>query len=105
MENRRPCEPACSRLAEGIRVAVLNPRRFHQFAETLRRSKTDAADAVALAEYSRRMPFVAWVRPSGAALELRAISRHMATLSEEQARLKNRLHARAGLVGHAALCA
>ena len=85
--------------AEGIAVAVLNPRRFHQFAETLRRSKTDAADAVALAEYSLRMPFVAWVRPSGTALELRAISRHMATLSEEQARLKNRLHAAGGSAG------
>jgi len=82
--------------AEGVEVAVLNPRRFHQFAETLRRSKTDAADAVALAEYSRRMPFVAWVRPSKAALELRAISRHMATLSEEGARLRNRLHAAQG---------
>lgn len=82
--------------AEGIAVAVLNPRRFHQFAETLRRSKTDAADAVALAEYSRRMPFVAWVRPSAASLELRAISRHSATLSEEHARLKNRLHAAEG---------
>ena len=82
--------------ADGIAVAVLNPRTVHQFAESLRRSKSDAADAVALAEYSRRMPFVAWVRPSGAALELRAISRHIATLTEEQARWKNRLHAAAG---------
>ncbi len=82
--------------AEGIEVAVLNPRTVHQFAESLRRSKTDAADAVALPEYSRRMPFVAWVRPSGAALELRSISRHIQTLTEEQARLKNRLHAAQG---------
>ena len=82
--------------ADGIEVAVLNPRTVHQFAESLRRSKTDAADAIALAEYTRRMPFVAWVRPSVAALELRAISRHIETLSEEQARLKNRLHAAQG---------
>ncbi len=40
--------------ADGIQVAVLNPKRFHRFAQTLRRSKTDAADALALAEYSRR---------------------------------------------------
>jgi len=79
--------------AEGIAVAVLNPHRFHRFAETLRRSKTDAADAVALAEYNRRMEFVAWVRPSESVLELRAISRHIATLTEDHARLKNRLHA------------
>ncbi len=82
--------------ADGIEVAVLNPRTVHQFAESLRRSKTDAADAVALAEYSRRMRFVAWVRPSEAALGLRAISRHIATLTEEHARLKNRLHAACG---------
>ena len=82
--------------AEGIEVAVLNPRTAHQFAESLRRSKTDAADAVALAEYSRRMPFVAWARPSRAALELRSISRYIQTLSEEHARLKNRLHAARG---------
>jgi transposase len=78
---------------EGVEVAVLNPHRFHRFAETLRRSKTDAADAVALAEYNRRMPFVAWMRPSESVLELRAISRHIAALTEEHARLKNRLHA------------
>jgi transposase len=82
--------------AEGIEVAVLNPRTVHQFAESLRRSKTDAADAVALAEYSARMPFVAWARPSAAALGLRAISRHIRTLTEEHARLKNRLHAAEG---------
>lgn len=79
--------------ADGIEVAVLNPRLAHQFAQTLGRSKTDAADAVALAEYSRRMPFVAWRRPLGTALELRALSRHIATLTEEQARLRNRSHA------------
>jgi transposase len=82
--------------ADGIEVAVLNPRTAHQFAEALRRSKTDAADAVALAEYSRRMRFVAWARPSKAALELRSISRYLQTLSEEHARLKNRLHAARG---------
>src|SRR5271154_5624577 len=46
--------------AAGIEVAVLNPKRIHQFAQTLCRSKTDKADAVALAEYSLRMPFVPW---------------------------------------------
>jgi transposase len=80
----------------GAEVAVLNPRLMHQFAQTLGRSKTDAADAVALAEYSRRMKFVAWRRPSGAAIELRALSRHLATLSEDHARLRNRSHAANG---------
>ena len=50
--------------AKGVEAAVLNPKTVSRFAETLRRSKTDAADAVALAEYSRRMVFVPWQRPS-----------------------------------------
>jgi len=43
--------------AEGIEVAVLNPKVANRFAQTIRRSKTDAADAEALAEYTHRMPF------------------------------------------------
>lgn len=82
--------------ADGIEVAVLNPKLANRFAQTLNRSKTDSADAVALAEYSRRMPFVPWQRPSRSALELRAITRHIATLTEESARLCNRLHAAEG---------
>jgi len=49
--------------AEGIEVAVLNPKTVNRFAQTLRRSKTDAADTAALAEYSRRMEFVAGLAP------------------------------------------
>ncbi len=37
--------------APGIEVAVLNPKMANRFAQTLRRSKTDAADALVLAEY------------------------------------------------------
>jgi transposase len=42
---------------DGIELAVLNPKVANRFAQTLRRSKTDAADAQVLAEYSRRMAF------------------------------------------------
>ncbi len=49
--------------AEGIEVAVLNPKVANRFAQTIRRSKTDAADAEVLAEYARRMPFTGWVAP------------------------------------------
>jgi transposase len=79
--------------AEGIEVAVLNPKTVNRFAQTLRRSKTDAADAAALAEYSRRMEFVPWQRPSRGGLELRTLSRHIATLTEDHTRWGNRLHA------------
>jgi transposase len=82
--------------AAGLEVAVLNPKTANRFAQTLARSKTDRADAVALAEYSRRMPFVAWRRPVRAVLELRSLGRHMAALSEEHTRLSNRLHAAEG---------
>jgi transposase len=79
--------------AEGIAVAVLNPKTVNRFAQTLRRSKTDKADAQVLAEYSRRMEFVAWKRPSRSGLELRTLSRHIATLTEDHTRWGNRLHA------------
>ena len=82
--------------AEGIEVAVLNPKLVNRFAQTLRRSKTDAADAQALCEYSRRMPFTPWQAPSRSALQLRTLSRHLAALTVEQARGKNRLHAARG---------
>jgi hypothetical protein len=45
--------------AEGIEVAVLNPKLANRFAQTIRRSKTNAADAEVLAEYAHRMPFTA----------------------------------------------
>jgi transposase len=79
--------------ADGIEVAVLNPKLIHRFAQTLRRSKTDSADAQVLAEYSARMPFTPWCAPELSGLELRAISRHIQSLVVEHTRQNNRLHA------------
>jgi transposase len=81
---------------ERLEVAVLNPKTANRFAQTMRRSRTDEADAITLAEYSRRMPFVAWRRPTASALELRSLARHISTLIQEQTRLKNRMHAAEG---------
>jgi transposase len=78
--------------AEGIEVAVLNPKLIHRFAQTLRRSKTDSADAQVLAEYSCRMPFTPWSAPELSGLRLRTISRHIQSLVVEQTRQNNRLH-------------
>jgi transposase len=78
--------------APGIALAVPNPKMVNRFAQTLRRSKTDAADAIALAEYSGRMPFTAWQRPSLHGMQLRAMGRHVAALSVEHTRERNRLH-------------
>ena len=74
-----------------IELAVLNPKLVNRFAQTLRRSKTDAADAVVLAEYSQRMPFTVWQRPEASHLRLRTIGRYIESLVVEQAGLKNRL--------------
>jgi len=82
--------------AAGIEVAVLNPKMVNRFAQTLRRSKTDAADAAVLAEYSRRMPFQPWRPPSMKALQLRAITRQIESLTVQHTREQNRLHASAG---------
>jgi transposase len=79
--------------AEGIEVAVLNPKVAKRFAQTIRRSKTDAADAEVLAEYSHRMPFTAWVAPSSSSIRLRSIVRHVESLSVQSAQNQNRLHA------------
>lgn len=82
--------------AEGIELAVLNPKAANRFAQTIRRSKTDAADADVLAEYSRRMPFTAWRAPNQNALRLRSISRYMGSLTTQNAVGMNRLHAAEG---------
>jgi transposase len=79
--------------AEGIEIAVLNPKTVHRFATTLCRSKTDPADARALAEYARRMPFTAWRPPSETALRLRAMTRYVTQLLEQQSMQTSRLHA------------
>jgi transposase len=75
--------------ADGIEVAVLNPKLVHRFAQTLRRSKTDQT----VAEYSRRMPFTPWCAPCLNSLQLRTISRHLLGLTAEYTRQNNRLHA------------
>jgi transposase len=79
---------------ERIEVMVVNPRSSSDFAKALmQRSKTDATDAVALLEYVRRMPFVAWQPPPHEILQLRAITRRIAALVETRTQELNRLHA------------
>jgi transposase len=78
--------------AASIEVAVLNPKLVNRFAQTLRRSKTDAADALVLAEHSQRMPFTPWQRPGIQELRLRTISRYIESLVVDLAEVKNRLH-------------
>ena len=78
----------------GFRVMVPNPRAVANFAKAMMsRSKTDPMDAEVLREFAERMPFVEWLPPSQGALELRAASRRLDSLSNMLTREKNRLHA------------
>ena len=83
-------------IADKIELAVLNPKAANRFAQTIRRSKTDAADAEVLVEYSRRMPFTAWCAPNPKGLRLRTISRYIDNLTVQNAVGMNRLHAAEG---------
>lgn len=83
-------------VADRIELAVLNPKAANRFAQTIRRSKTDAADAEVLAEYSRRMPFTTWCAPNPKGLRLRTISRYIDSLTVQNAIGMNRLHAAEG---------
>jgi len=78
----------------GVEVMVVNPRSLRDFARAqLRRSKTDAVDAQVLLEYVQRMRFQPWQPPTPQSLELRAIGRRLADLSDLITQEKNRLHA------------
>jgi transposase len=77
-----------------VEVCVVNPRRARRFAESLgERDKTDGVDARVLAEYGRRMQPAPWQPPSRSALQLRAIARAVAALTQIRVQQQNRLHA------------
>ncbi len=80
--------------ADDTEVMVLNPRVARRFAEVLlHRSKTDPVDARVLYEYPQRMDFVPWTPPASEKLQLRALGRRIAALTEMRTQEKNRLHA------------
>jgi transposase len=77
-----------------VEVMVVNPRSLRDFARAhLRRSKTDAVDAQVLLDYVQRMRFQPWQPPAPESLELRAIGRRLADLTDLITQEKNRLHA------------
>lgn len=80
--------------SQQLEVMVLNPRAAKHFAQArMARTKTDAVDALLLAEYAQCMPFEPWQPPSHAVLALRACSRRLAALSHQRMQAKNQLHA------------
>ena len=77
--------------AEGIEVAVVNPKAIKKFADAiLQRGKTDALDANTIADYLERMPFRSWHPPSEEVLEIQHINRRVVQLNNELTRERNR---------------
>lgn len=80
--------------ARRVEVMVVNPRSSSDFTRALmNRSKSDAADAAALLEYAKRMPFVEWTPPSDEVLELQRITRLLRAQVTTRTQEINRLHA------------
>ena len=78
----------------GVALMAVNPKAAHNFAKVLmKNSKTDAADAHALAGYAARMDFVAWTRPSSGQLASHCFGRRIDALTGRKAAAKNHLHA------------
>ena len=81
---------------EHAEVMVANPRSIKDFARaSMKRSKSDAQDAVSIREFAKRMDFVPWQPPAREVLELRTITRRIAALTVERTRELNRKHAAA----------
>lgn len=80
--------------AAGLKVAVINPKVTSNFAKVLgQRNKTDRVDAQVLLRYAQVAALVPWQPPRRAVIELRAISRHVLVLTQQQIATRNRLHA------------
>lgn len=78
--------------AAGYQVSVENPAKIKAFANTLlRRTKTDAADALLIAQYCQLHRPVAWTPPDPASAQLRALSRHRQALQKTRQQYRNRL--------------
>lgn len=80
--------------AQGLKVAVLNPKLTANFAKVLgQRNKTDPVDAKVLLHFAQVVPLTRWEPPRQSVIALRAISRHLLVLTQQQTATKNRLHA------------
>lgn len=80
-------------IAEGFAVVLLNPLRTSRFAgEDLRRAKTDALDALALARFGQQKRPAPTALPDEATLELRELVRLRARLVQDLGDRTRQLH-------------
>lgn len=78
-------------LESGYLVSVMNPARIKSYADSLlSRTKTDATDAVIIADFCRTQQPEAWVAPTPEIRELRALVRHVIALTELRQQEVNR---------------
>lgn len=83
----------CSQPAR-VQAMMVQPAAARQFARAgLCRAKTDRVDAASLREFAERMPFVPTVLPSEHIAAVRSLERHMTSLIDRGAALKNQRHA------------
>jgi transposase len=79
--------------AHGFAVALVNPLRTRRFAEEdLQRTKTDAVDALGLAQFARQKRPPATRLPGAATEELRELVRHRDRLVQEAGDKTRQLH-------------
>ncbi len=78
----------------GYLVSIMNPARIKSYADSLlSRTKTDATDAVIIADFCRTQQPQAWVPPAPEIRELRAMVRHVVALTELRQQEVNRSQA------------
>lgn len=76
---------------EGHTVSVVNPKLVKRHAEaTMQRNKTDAQDALTIADYCAKQQPDLWTRPSPSYRELKAMVRHVQALKADRQRERNR---------------
>jgi transposase len=77
---------------EGLKVAIVNPRKSRHFYEALgQKNKNDKVDAQTLALFGYRMRPEVWNPPSRNIRELKRLCRRITQLKQERVREKNRL--------------
>jgi len=76
---------------EGHQVSVVNPKLIKRHAEaTMQRNKTDAQDALTIADYCAKQQPDLWKPPSAAQRELKVMARHLQALKADRQRERNR---------------
>lgn len=76
---------------QGCRVSVVNPKLIKKHGEaTMQRNKTDAQDALTIADYCAKQQPDLWQPPSRAFRQLQAMVRHVQALKVDRTREMNR---------------